>query len=155
MSIFWNVFGKQIRNFSWWAKTFETDRNTCRPKTYVSFLGIWILKKLKNQSSFTLWGILILIPWNQFWQNRSFRNWKNLYTVDEISFHDKRREFVHSNCFEGLRKRFFFGLTLCPRMKISPSALGKHFCLWIIFWKFKTIFAGKSFKRSWCNISKT
>ena len=82
-------------------------------------------EKMKNQSSFTLWGILILIPWNQFWQNRSFRNWKNLYTVDEISFHDKRREFVHSNCFEGLRKRFFFGLTLCRRMKISQIAWKK------------------------------
>ena len=54
-------------------------------------------EKLKNQSSFTLWGILILIPWNQFWQNRSFRNWKNFYGDNQFSFDDKRREFVHSN----------------------------------------------------------
>ena len=54
-------------------------------------------EKLKNQSSFTLWGILILIPWNQFWQNRSFRNCKNFYGDNQFSFDDKRREFVHSN----------------------------------------------------------
>ena len=54
-------------------------------------------EKLRNQSSFTLWGILILIPWNQFWQNRSFRNWKNFYGDNQFSFDDKRREFVHSN----------------------------------------------------------
>ena len=54
-------------------------------------------KKLKNQSSFTLWGILFLIPWNQFWQNRSFRNWKSFYGYNEFSFYDKRREFVHWN----------------------------------------------------------
>lgn len=54
-------------------------------------------EKLKNQSSFTLWGILIFIPWNQFWQNRSFRNWKNFYGDNQFSFDDKRREFVHSN----------------------------------------------------------
>ena len=55
-------------------------------------------EKLRNQSSFTLWGILILIPWNQFWQNRSFRNWKNFYGDNQFSFDDKWREFVHSNC---------------------------------------------------------